>query len=276
MSLALLSSSTKRFGIIVLAFLGVMNIGSTQIWRICEGNAITMATTNCRGMMIHEKEVREKLADSICNFIDLFANNKMYIVKFIICNTLSSLVFVMQLLTLTYVTGIYNEPSAIVNVFKWVMINNVDRTDFLSEIFPKLMRCLFNPYGTAGKVMLKDIVCTAPTNSMQEFMHIIAIYIVGAFAILNLIDYLLITLAIVFFKQSNTGTNKVIKRLAKFTLSQSLLCILIRKNLDIVLWEEILDQLAYTTGQKSKTKAASENSKTVDARSEDDDGISLV
>ena len=226
--------------------------------------------------MIHEKEVREKLADSICNFIDLFANNKMYIVKFIICNTLSSLVFVMQLLTLTYVTGIYNEPSAIVNVFKWVMINNVDRTDFLSEIFPKLMRCLFNPYGTAGKVMLKDIVCTAPTNSMQEFMHIIAIYIVGAFAILNLIDYLLITLAIVFFKQSNTGTNKVIKRLAKFTLSQSLLCILIRKNLDILLWEEILDQLAYTTGQKSKTKAASENSKTVDARSEDDDGISLV
>ena len=276
MSLTLLSSGTQRYGLIVLAFLGVMNIGSTQMWRICEGNAITMATTNCRGVLIHEKEVREKLSDSICNFIDLFSANKMYIVKFILCNTLSSIVFVMQLVTLTYVTGIYKEPSAIVNVFSWVMVNNADRKDFLSDIFPKLLRCIINPYGPAGAKMVKDNVCTAPSNSMQEIMHIIGIYIVGAFAILNLIDYLLITLALMFFKHSNTGTNKVIKRLSNFTCSQRLLCILIRKNIDIVLWEEILNQLAYTTDQKSKSKAASENYKLVGARSDDNDGISLV
>ena len=235
-----------------------------------------MATTNCRGVLIHEREVREKLAESICNFIDLFANNKMYIVKFIICNTFSSLVFVLQFITLTYVTGIYNEPSAIVNVFTWVMGKNADRRDFLSEIFPKWLKCEINPYGPSGTVQVKDQICTAPNNSMQELMHIIAIYIVGAFAILNLIDYLLITLAIVFFKHSNTGTNKVIKRLAKFTCSQRLLCILIRKNIDIVLWEDILDQLAYTNDVNSKRKGSNDKYKSLGARSEDDDGISLV
>ena len=125
----------------VIAFMGVMSIGSTQIWRICEGNAVTMATTNCRGVLVHEKDVREKLAESIANFIEEFDENNMYIVKFVICNTFSSLVFVLQFVTLTYVTGIYQEPSALINYFTWVMKKNSDRRDFLSEIFPKLLKC---------------------------------------------------------------------------------------------------------------------------------------
>ena len=232
-----------------------------------------MATTNCRGMMVHEKEVREKLAESIANYIDLFSRNNIYFAKFMLCKTLSSMMFVVQFVTLTYVTGIHNEPSAIKNVFTWIMSDNAERRDSLSEIFPKWVTCLIKEYGPAGEIQTKDQLCVAPCNSTLEMMHIAAIYIVAAFAILNLIDYLLITLAMVFFKQSNTRTNKVIKRLAKFSYSQTLLCILIRKNIDIVLWDEILDQLAFTTDQNSKSKAAIENSKKVRATSDNDDGI---
>ena len=240
-----------------------------------EGNAITKATTNCRGVLIHEKEVREKLGESIANFIDRFEKNKMYLVKFILCNTLSSMMFIAQFFTLTYLTGLdKDESSAITNVWKWIMEDNADRRDGLSEVFPKWVKCIIHTMGPGGNLEKRDQLCLAPNNSMQELMHIIAIYMVGAFAVLNLIDYLLITLAMVFFKQSNTRTNKVIKRLAKFTGSQILLCILISKNVDIVLWEEILDQLAYTTHQNSQKHVSSEKSKRrVIDWSDDNDGI---
>jgi hypothetical protein len=114
-----------------------------------------------------------------------------------------------------------------------------NRTDPLILAFPKIIACSTDIYGPGGSVMAASSFCVCPSNRINEFLHIAGLILIPILILLCIFDYLVLALAILMFPYKK---KQFTPKLKKVSVDKKLFGILLSKNLDPLMWEEVLLQ----------------------------------
>lgn len=240
-----------KWSLIVFSILASLNMACPQIWTLMEGNVISTVTSHCRGQLIGS-ENREKMAMDIAKYIQLFAKNNFYLMKYLLSMILVLLTITLQfhfLLRVTDLQGIFPYMSI---VFNWMSEDNANRVDPLYKVFPRLIKCSITYAEPSGSLVIGTALCTSKNNESLEFMHVAAILLLVTCIASIAMDLVMLIVTLWAFNYSTNKKYRCIRSHKFLTCNQKFFCVLIEKNIDALLWNDILDQLSMTSNSNNK------------------------
>lgn len=234
---------------VVLFFQAILFYTPRYLWKMWEGNRIRSITRNS-GTCTADAEKRNKIITYY--LLDNLGRNNFYMYRFIICELLNFGNVLGQMALMDYFLG--SEFSTYgIDVLNLTELKPELRQDPMAAIFPKITKCTFNKYGASGSIQNYDGLCILPMNVVNEKIYLFLWFWFIILAILSglAIMYRVIILCIpksrlyVLRMQSKCRSHtKLEKILKKLKVGDWFLLYQISKNLDEIIFEKIVFDLA--------------------------------
>lgn len=155
----------------VLLLQGIFFYAPHYLWKVWEKGTIKALTINLNLPILPPEENRkncELLSHALRIHWGQFSS---YLRKYIICEflTLLNVIFQMSLLD-AFLGGAFSTFG--IKVLQWSEWDQEHRTDPLVQAFPRMTKCIFHYYGSAGSIQVIDALCMLPLNVLNEKIFI--------------------------------------------------------------------------------------------------------
>ena len=222
------------------------------IWKCWEGGKITSLVSGLSASLMTSADRKEKISnlrEYLCNSLH---SHNIYAVKFFICevlnffNTLFQMWFLNRFLGGSFIT--YG-----VDVVNFSEKDQLDRTDPMIEVFPRVTKCTFMMFGPSGSVEKHDLMCVLALNVINEKIFVFLWFWLVLLICLTCISFLY--RLVVFFvpsvrngllqKRAQLRYKVTIDSLApKLYFGDYFLLYLISKNVEILSFSGLLEELS--------------------------------
>ena len=135
-------------------------------------------------------------------------------------------------------------------------LDNRLRHDRLIQMFPSSFGCILYQYGTGGDLTQDDIKCSAPSNALNEKIHVLGLFISIAFFVLVILDFVffLFSLMVAMPHSKSLGNIATFDMLKSFPIGKRLLWSLLEKNSDVLFWKDFTESMTKEFSPNSKKK----------------------
>lgn len=141
------------------------------LWKTWEGGRIKMLVLDLNCPVVSEdcKSDRRRL------LVDYFATNlhsqNFYAFRFFFCEVLNFLNVIMQIYLVDwFLDGEFSSYGR--EVISFTEMEQEQRIDPMSKVFPKVTKCTFHKYGASGTVQKFDGLCVLPLNIVNEKIYV--------------------------------------------------------------------------------------------------------
>ncbi|XP_018334617.1 innexin inx2-like [Agrilus planipennis] len=151
---------------IVLALQALLFYTPRYIWKNWEGGRLKMLAKDLGGPLLTsnwDQEAKDRLINYIVHGKDC---HNVYAIRFLFCELFNLINVVSQIvLTNWFLSGQFSG----LHVFTDLM----NGEDPLKMVFPKLVKCTYNSYGSSGSIQKRDALCILPLNVFNEKLYLI-------------------------------------------------------------------------------------------------------
>eukprot|EP00092_Neocalanus_flemingeri_P049958 GFUD01057596.1.p1 GENE.GFUD01057596.1~~GFUD01057596.1.p1 ORF type:complete len:298 (+),score=55.72 GFUD01057596.1:61-954(+) len=166
------------------------------LWKVWEGGKMGMLVQDMNVPIVDGdlKEDRKKV------LVDYFTEDRhsheFYAIRFFFCEFLNLVNVVGQLFFMDFfLGGEFTTYGS--DVIAMTDLEQEQRTDPLSRVFPKVTKCTFHKFGPSGTVQKFDGLCVLPLNIINEKIYV---FLWFWFVILAIITAIQVCLMYFFFK----------------------------------------------------------------------------
>jgi len=194
--------------------------------------------------------------------------NKRFVAAYFLCVVLNLINVIVQM----YFTDLFLRGEFVqygLEVFKFQMTDQINRTDPMVEVFPLMTKCTLPRYGVGGSIELRDILCVMPVNVINEkiFIFLWFWYIILAVLSSLAILYWILLMASGRVRRNNLCTQQteevkdILKRLQPkcHDLSYWFQLWLLQKNLNSVDFRLLLEKIDELTSTELPPNESFEN-----------------
>jgi len=223
-----------------------------HLWKVWEAGRINMLVQDMNVPIVDadQKEDRKKV------LVDYFTmdrhSHEFYTYTFFFCEFLNFVNVVGQMFFMDFFLG--GEFSTYgSDVVQMTNLEQEERTDPLSRVFPKVTKCTFHKFGPSGTVQKFDGLCVLPLNIINEkiyvflwFWFLLLALVTGIQVLYRVATCLIPSLREMLLKArarltKRPGQVEAICR--KFSLGDWFLLYQLGKNIDPIIFREFLDNL---------------------------------
>ena len=205
-----------------------------------------------------QKEDRKKVL--VEYFVEDRGVHDMYALKFFFCEFLNLINVIGQLFFMDFFLG--GEFSTYgAEVLSMTNLEQEDRTDPMSRVFPKVTKCTFHKFGTSGNIESHDALCILPINIVNEKIYVFLWFwflILGSMTLLVVLYRLIIIFsprmrAYLLFIRFRLIKKECINIIIKKTqMGDWFLLYMLGQNVDSMIFKEVIHELARRLGYSSK------------------------
>jgi len=222
------------------------------LWNTWEAGKINMLVQDMNVPMVNadQKEDRKKV------LVDYFCEDRhghsFYAIRFFFCEVLNLINVIGQIFFMDlFLGGEFTTYGS--DVIAMTDLEQEERTDPLSRVFPKVTKCTFHKFGASGTVQNFDGLCVLPLNIINEKIYVFLWFWFVILAIITAIQ-VLYRLATCFMPSMREMLLKARSRLTKkpgqvemicrkFGLGDWFLLYQLGKNIDPLIFREFLSDL---------------------------------
>lgn len=236
----------------VLFFQAILFYTPRYLWKTWEGGRIKMLVLdlNCPIVAEDTKNDRKKL------LVDYFALNlhtqNFYAYRFIVCEILNFINVVGQIYFMDFfLDGEFSTYGR--EVVRFTELDQEDRTDPMSRVFPKVTKCTFHKYGPSGTIERHDGLCVLPLNIVNEKIYVFLWFWFVLLSVLTALS-LIYRMAIVFSPQlreillrarSRLAPHDEVKAIArKCQIGDWFVLYQLGANIDPLIYKEVVSELS--------------------------------
>jgi len=235
-----------------LFFQAVLFYIPRYLWKIWDGGRIKMLVQDLNLPIVDpdQKEDRKKVL--VDYFIEDRHGHDFYAIKFFFCEFLNLVNVVGQLFLMNFfLGGEFTTYGS--DVLAMTELEQEQRTDPMSKVFPKVTKCTFHKFGPSGTVQGFDGLCVLPLNIINEKIYV---FIWFWFVLLAFITGTQITyrVATCFLPNMRTTLLRARARLTKHprqvdticrksTLGDWFILYQLGKNIDPLIYREFINDL---------------------------------
>merc|ERR1712165_437149 len=197
-------------------------------------------------------------------------NHEFYAIKFFICELLNFINVVGQIYFMDFFLGgeFTTYGSDVLAMVQMTELEQDQRVDPMSRVFPKVTKCTFHKFGPSGTVERFDGLCVLPLNIINEkiyvflwFWFVILAITTGIQVVYRALTCCLPGMRVMLLEARSrlTKTKKpgqVARICRAFTLGDWFLLYQLGKNIDPIIFREFLDDLHEEVRRKDAEKNA--------------------
>lgn len=141
------------------------------LWKTWEGGRLKMLCQDLNLAVVSEDNRTERI-NLVADYLALnFHRQNLYAYQFFFCEILNFINAIGQIFLVDYfLDGEFSTYGA--DVVKFTEMDQNDRIDPMSRIFPKLTKCTFYNYGASGTIQKFDGLCVLPINIVNEKIYV--------------------------------------------------------------------------------------------------------
>lgn len=155
----------------VLFLQGVMFYIPHYIWKAFEQKKLDKITSGVRGKTLVGCDNRDAV-ETLTNYLyETQGTHNSYAVKYIFCDLLNFVNVIGQIYFVNFfLGGVFMTYGT--EVIDFMNKEDVNRTDPMMEVFPRVTKCTFHHYGASGTIQKKDAMCVLGLNIINEKIYI--------------------------------------------------------------------------------------------------------
>lgn len=202
---------------------------------------------------VHQYGIKNQRIKRLAQYLkDSLGRHGLYAYIYFLCEILNFVNVVCQIfITNAFLGGEFTTYG--VEVIQFAMTDQINRTDPMIKIFPRVTKCTFHRFGASGDVQRNDALCVLPINIINEKIFIFLWFWFVALAILSGLQ-LLLRFPIVFSNgirwkvlslNTTEDTKGALRAIGSSTsnLSDWYVIALLRKNLNPMNFEALVKNL---------------------------------
>lgn len=142
------------------------------IWRTMESGRLKALIQKLDSPILKKCD-QETCAKSLANYFQSRRNeHHYYALKFVFCEFLNFVNVVGQIYFIDkFLSGQFTRYG--IDVVKYVNEEQLNRTDPMIRIFPRITKCTFHKFGSSGTVQKHDALCLLPLNILNEKIFVV-------------------------------------------------------------------------------------------------------
>jgi len=222
------------------------------LWKLWDAGMLKMLVQDLHDMGVDEDQKEDRKKVLVEYFVEDRGVHDMYALKFFFCEFLNLINVIGQLFFMDFFLG--GEFSTYgAEVLSMTNLDQEDRTDPMSRVFPKVTKCTFHKFGPSGTVQGFDGLCVLPLNIINEKIYV---FLWFWFVILAVITALQVTYRLVtcFMPAMRTNLLRARAKLSKSPLQVTAICrrfglgdwfvlYQLGKNIDPLIYREFINDL---------------------------------
>jgi len=222
------------------------------LWKCWDGGKMTMLVQDMN-VPIKDGDIKEDRKKVLVDyFVDDRHNHNGYALRFFFCEFLNLVNVIGQLFFMDFfLGGEFTTYGS--DVIAMTDLEQEERTDPLSRVFPKVTKCEFHKFGPSGTVQKFDGLCVLPLNIINEKIYVFLWFWFVILAIITTIQ-VIYRFTTCFVPSMRTMLLKARARLTKkpgqvegicrkFGLGDWFLLYQLGKNIDPLIFREFIAQL---------------------------------
>jgi len=239
---------------------GVMFYIPHYIWKAFEQKKLDKITSGVRGKTILESDQRRDACENLINYLwETRGTHNGYAFKYFFCDVLNFINVIGQIYFVNvFLGGVFMTYGT--EVIDFMQMDDVNRTDPMMEVFPRVTKCTFHHYGSSGTIVKKDALCVLGLNIINEKIYVTLWFWFILLAVLTSI-YLIYMLAIVSLpglrrnmvirKAKQDNRDHAYHLVEKTSIGDWFMIFLISRNMDTTMYNIFIQEIS----EKYKTKA---------------------
>lgn len=239
---------------------GVMFYIPHYIWKAFEQKKMDKITSGVRGKTILESDQRRDACDNLINYLwETRGTHNGYAVKYFLCDLLNFVNVIGQIYFINvFLGGVFMTYGT--EVIQFMQMDDVNRTDPMMEVFPRVTKCSFHHYGSSGTIVKKDALCVLGLNIINEKIYVTLWFWLIILACLTSV-YLIYMVAIVTLpglrrnmvmrKAKKEKKDQAFHLVEKSSIGDWFMIFLISRNMDRTMYNIFIEEIS----EKYKTKA---------------------
>merc|ERR1711988_239926 len=222
------------------------------LWKLWEAERLKMLVQDMNVPMVDDDQKADRKKILVDYFMEDRHGHDFYALKFFFCEFLNLLNVVGQLFFMNFfLGGEFTTYGA--DVLAMTELEQEERTDPMSKVFPKVTKCTFHKFGPSGTVQGFDGLCVLPLNIINEKIYV---FLWFWFVILAVITALQVTYRLVtcFMPAMRTNLLRARAKLSKSPLQVTAICrrfglgdwfvlYQLGKNIDPLIYREFINDL---------------------------------
>ncbi|GAB6022582.1 hypothetical protein CHUAL_006683 [Chamberlinius hualienensis] len=159
--------------VFVMLFLqSIMFYFPHHLWKIWEGGRLKVLVTDLDGLIIEEEVVQRRVTALKKYFQSSFNKHNGYAYSYSFCETLNFINVVGQMFLINrFLGGTFLDYGT--KVIQFTFMDQVNRTDPMVMVFPRVTQCIFHTFGPSGTSQIHNTLCVLPLNTINEKIYII-------------------------------------------------------------------------------------------------------
>lgn len=235
---------------------GLMFYIPYYLWVMCEGGKLNSIMPDST-LPVMEKEERQKKTQLLADYLHATKNyHNLYTIKFLLCEFLNlvNTLFNMWLMNM-FLEGMFWKYG--IDVIKFTLANQEDRTDPMIVLFPRMTKCIFNTFGYSGSMESHDFLCVLALNIINEKLYLIMWFwfvILACVTFLGLFHHILVFCvppirSKVLQRRAKLCNTTIIEEVGKkLQVGDFFLLYLLSKNMDLTTFSSLMEELSYRLG----------------------------
>jgi len=237
------------------------------LWKVSESGRVNMLVQDMNVPMVDKDQKEDRKKVLVDYFLEDRHNHELYAYTFFACEFLNFVNVLLQLLFMNFfLGGEFTTYGS--DVISMTNLEQEQRSDPLSRVFPKVTKCTFHKFGPSGTVQKFDGLCVLPLNIINEkiyvflwFWFVILAITTGIQVVYRGLTCCLPGMRIMLLEARSrlTKTKKpgqVARICRAFTLGDWFLLYQLGKNIDPIIFREFLDDLHEELRRKDAEKNA--------------------
>lgn len=154
-----------------LFFQAVLFYIPRYLWKIWEGGK-AKALANDLKLISLDHDQMEKKCRFLCDYFDKnMSYHSLYFYRFVFCELLNLVNVIGQMFLIDWYLD-HEFSTYGWDVLNYIHMDQDERMDPMSELFPKMAKCTFYKYGPSGSVESRDGLCVLAINVFNEKVYV--------------------------------------------------------------------------------------------------------
>lgn len=237
----------------VLFFQAILFYVPRYLWKTWEGGRIKMLVMDLNCPIVSEDCKKDRKGILVEYFRDNINRHNFYAFRFFICEALNFINVVAQIFFMDYfLDGEFSTYGS--DVVRFTEMEQEQRIDPMSRVFPKVTKCTFHKYGPSGSVQKFDGLCVLPLNIVNEKIYVFLWFWFIILSILSGISIIYRVVVVMGKKvrlyllraRSRLSDHQDVEAIAnRCQIGDWFILYQLGKNIDPLIYKEIISDLAH-------------------------------
>lgn len=219
------------------------------LWKTWECGRLKALMANLDEPLVGDDVKRQRILSLQSYFANSLNHHAFYVWRYSLCEVLNFVNIIGQMFfTNRFLGGTFLTYGT--EVISFSEMDQINRTDPMVKVFPRVTKCAFYTSGATGSIQLHDAICVIPVNIINEKIYIILWFWFIALAVLSglAIIYRLITAFVPKFRyyllvaRANSAPRHAVETVAKnVKFGDWFILYLLSKNVNSYIFKDVID-----------------------------------